>query len=1553
MSEKADAIKTLGLEVNSESAARNVQALQEPLAKLETTGKRAAESVKALGSEANKQAASVDVLGKSSKFVWQTEAELIEVMNRKRTATKAVADDTETLADAQRRWLAESRSASKQVRETTIDLQAADKAYDELVASMKDVGEAAKQVTDSTREIGVAHAKAIEINKHVVDGQGNIIKQTDEAEKAFKRLRPGVAALTSQLAGFSSAGTNLLGVLGQMGVGAPVTVGVLAGVAAIGLVTDKLTEKWRAQAKAQRESTQALREWTDTEKQGAAGRRGLDLENAQKELDALERRRDVLRSNAQNAGGGAAGGAAGGLDRAATAKNLADIEQQIAKQEQLIRESEQRIGNIRRDAALDAYATLAKSNQLQAGERDKALLALRAYEQELASLNAKAARGFSIPEEELTRRRELVNQIETLKDALNPKVESTKGFDAAVDRLANVRSEVERLKEAAASFGKETTIDQRIARITDSLDAMEKKFPSLTKQIAEYRTEAVRAGEAMKAGALASVTSEIEKQHQAQRELFDAVRKGGTAYGELSAARAADLEIAQREATLGTTLSETLKQRIRDTKELESRISAARGTNDIQSQADAMRAETEAIKSGASTRATYTADLLYERQLKDALQITNADDRAARIAAVEALHNESVARIELTESMKRNDDEMKKAERTVDRASNEAERLSRVLRGDLLSAIQDLTNGGITSFDDFFDKLGAMSVKAITAIDRARDRMRQNLEQAKAEKANGIDLTKIEDDIRRMERLQRTVGLVQIGAGSYSGGYAVGSQTTSKTAGALGGAVSGAAQGAAIASIVPGIGTAVGAVVGAVVGAIGGLVGSSDKGKQAAAQMIQNQSKIDAALEGLRASFANDALGASIAQAKSQFDDLRKGTEAAYAGKKNEAERNRVLAELNKLEAERLRIILDEYNVGQKRAQEDLRIREMIAKGLDAQGAAAAFAAQQERELEDARKAGANAATLAQIATTQAAEAEKFAADQRKKEAAEAERQRRTLADLTIGRLAFSDPRGASDAAFAESQRRRLADAADGFEKVAAAAYNAAEKLDRIAQIQLKDFTDSANALARILNASGNTRGGEDASRLAAQLNELDQAFRGGASANNLLLLQRAQYSENSALLRDRNIADATKRLTDEANEKLKGIDDIIKRTQEQEQTRERNLTRQVQSERDLNAIYTEVKRGEIESIRARTAEQSRLLDQQLSAAQAAQQATQQQVQLLRQEVEARRRAVESLNTFADSLSLGENSTLSPVDKRKEAERQLQVLFGAARNGDANAADGFGSAASAFLQASRPVNASGAGFVADSALVQSMLATLRLQFGDALGKSSNNLTSAERAADAQARLIEGLQQQKEALQLSSSAEIDAINKSIDAANTRSADLIASWEKEGQTAAENAAKIIEEQQKLREQVVADLQTNIDAVTVREQAAHEARLQAVNWLERLHREQQTARQVLEALAGTLSGGIQGDGGSNRAPTTLIPATQPTAGETAIVSTLQQQNTLLQQQNTQLVANNAKLEAMLQALSGAAGDARTDARGIVTAVNESADTIRRSVQRATVNT
>src|SRR5438132_144454 len=87
------------------------------------------------------------------------------------------------------------------------------------------------------------------------------------------------------------------------------------------------------------------------------------------------------------------------------------------------------------------------------------------------------------------------------------------------------------------------------------------------------------------------------------------------------------------------------------------------------------------------------------------------------------------------------------------------------------------------------------------------------------------------------------------------------------------------------------------------------------------------------------------------------------------------------IADLNKLEAQRIEQIKQEAAVQRQQFAEDLRVRLLRAQGQDGEADRLALQLQQQREYDAAVKAGADAQTLALLKQVQALEAVKKATD--------------------------------------------------------------------------------------------------------------------------------------------------------------------------------------------------------------------------------------------------------------------------------------------------------------------------------------------------------------------------------------------------------------------------------------------------------------------------------------------------------------------------------------------------------------------------------------------
>ncbi|PHV51419.1 hypothetical protein CSQ91_10070 [Janthinobacterium sp. BJB301] len=101
----------------------------------------------------------------------------------------------------------------------------------------------------------------------------------------------------------------------------------------------------------------------------------------------------------------------------------------------------------------------------------------------------------------------------------------------------------------------------------------------------------------------------------------------------------------------------------------------------------------------------------------------------------------------------------------------------------------------------------------------------------------------------------------------------------------------------------------------------------------------------------------------------------------------------------------------------------------------------------------------------------------------------------------------------------------------------------------------------------------------------------------------------------------------------------------------------------------------------------------------------------------------------DGIRTFKDSLLLGNLSTLTPMQKMVEAQRQYEETLAKAKTGDAAAQSALTGTATAYLTASQVVNAASASYAADAARVQAELAALAAVTGTQLNDAQKQLTA--------------------------------------------------------------------------------------------------------------------------------------------------------------------------------------------------------------------------------
>ena len=843
---------------------------------------------------------------------------------------------------------------------------------------------------------------------------------------------------------------------------------------------------------------------------------------------------------------------------------------------------------------------------------------------------------------------------------------------------------------------------------------------------------------------------------------------------------------------------------------------------------------------------------------------------------------------------------------------------------DWAQVLQDV-NGTLRNLGEGLGGAAQDAVRYISTITNAIELLVRAQKQAKATQASGA----------KGSAGQNAVGALGIAGAGFGAGTAFGSTTSNKTVGALGGAASGAAAGALAGSVLPGIGTLVGGVIGGITGAIGGLLSASKNATQELIAQRAAQKNLNESLQALRATFGNDALGAAIAQAKIQFENLRKETEAAFSGKKNEGERNKILAELNALEARRIQLLKDEFAAQQQSIQTAARVRELTAQGRTAEAQALQQRAANEKEIQDLIKAGATEQSIAAVQAAQLAEAEKRLREER-------EQQQRAIFDLENGARAFTDPRGASDAAFFEEQSRRVFDAlqrgASEAELAALRFFNAAEAANREAEKLEADTRKRESLLGRGLAASGDRRAAEDFTQRASQRQELVDAIKEGQSPQNIALLKFIQFAERSQTQMLRAIEDGTKAIQQRAKDEIAANNLLIETIRSDSAKQLAKLDEQIAETQAAARVAARRFDEQIAAVREQTKAQLDAIDAQIESARGALDAANKQVSALEKSTQTNAAVVEALQQFSNASKLGELSTLSPEQKLQEARAQFEALAAAAQGGDAKAAQGLPAAANALLQASRGFNASNSGFVSDFNRVQEVVAAVTQQFGKTLPIDQQALEAAKKQVDSLQQTVELLSKQKEAVQEQADKSIAILTQAKERAAEDAQRVLDALNEQKDKISTDAQAQIDKLTALNESIEQGVQKQIDALKAVEEEAHQQRLaQDSYWT--------TYLQLLAENGGTAPTGTFKDGVT---PVVITAENNPVAA--AQLEEAKRANTILEER---LTAMEERMTTAIEVAVAASNDEVSVGNRIVQALAAVAAETRAAAQAATART
>lgn len=716
---------------------------------------------------------------------------------------------------------------------------------------------------------------------------------------------------------------------------------------------------------------------------------------------------------------------------------------------------------------------------------------------------------------------------------------------AAAKVMADARGQASRFSESLATMAP-TTIVASIHAINEELSLYQTRmarFKAFDGRVLDKDTEHVKD--------LTAMLRQLETQQRANTAASESKTSlAADAARELAEAKAAEARDAaekERIANLKMLQAETDKyynaQNTQRIGALASIAVAKQGTADMRDQIDAAQAGTLAERMLADAKAER---VIVEKFLVDTAKM-DAGERDARLSALlaeirqtqalsQALSDEAQARAAAAQAAKDaqkvTDDAIKAslkatldAQQTAEKAAaaetvRQAHDVDRALRATFSTFFSDIFTTGQNAFQSLFDAIRKGFIKLVA--DFAANRLTVAIMgRTITESSAGVS----DASVAVGGGASRAAGIAGAGLAGLGVGYGIGASTqgnrgSSALFGALGGAAAGAAVGTAIA---PGVGTVIGAVVGSIAGLVGGIVGAGHAADLSAKEMRNLQQTLTTSLASVRAQLNNDALGGALAQLKEQFNALRKAAEDAYATGENEAKRNEVLAELNALEAKRAQQLRDEAALLQTQAQEDYRVRTLVAQGRLAEADALAYAEKQQREYAAAVKSGADEVTKAALLEAQSAERMRYAADQARAEG-------RAQEDPTLRAAIARKDEGVEALVRAAQQRREIEDlvtkgasaATIALTKLAQAAEDAAIAAQKAADAQQK-LAEQARAVedinVELLNAQGKTSQAADLQFKLDQQRRLEEAQKNQSAeyVKKLIELQQLQRDGRAA----------------------------------------------------------------------------------------------------------------------------------------------------------------------------------------------------------------------------------------------------------------------------------------------------------------------------------------------------------------------------------------------------------------------------------------------------
>jgi hypothetical protein len=487
---------------------------------------------------------------------------------------------------------------------------------------------------NENRAVVLQHIKALEME---AASQNGAAAATGLHGLNLGRVNMQLGTAAGRILGVNTAASRFVAMLGGSLSGYPQMIALTAGFVALVAIYDHLTGKSREAAKAQDELTKSLEKWYETERLGAQGKRVLEIEAEIKKVnelaDAYARQQQIAATGPHAAPAGAGLGVQyGAIGAAQTKKDLQDKTEAIMAGERDLTNklAAEQVRQLTNDVA-HHHETIA--------ERQRLVNDLAAIRERLAHNQNIAGQSATMGE-----RNELFSLLDAGNNALNPQKAAE-----IQNRLAGITDSINRFREQASAMGKELSTDQRVQGYIDQLAGIQRgldvdvehskisqgEYAKESAAIKALGDQARQAGDQIKQAASDQVTHQIHERYLAAKQEYDAFAAGAGNLQTLSAARAAELEIAERRKQLGHDLTDQQKKEIETTHALGAELHGAEAVQALKDQAAALQMENDALKQGTTTRETYLVQKQYELEVTKALRepTLGLDGRAPRSGA--------------------------------------------------------------------------------------------------------------------------------------------------------------------------------------------------------------------------------------------------------------------------------------------------------------------------------------------------------------------------------------------------------------------------------------------------------------------------------------------------------------------------------------------------------------------------------------------------------------------------------------------------------------------------------------------------------------------------------------------------------------------------------------------------------------------------------------------------------------------------------------------------------------------------------------------------------